>query len=433
MPAMTAPRSEPPAAPAPGWTPGSFLVALARLMARRVREDGCLEVAGSLAFVTALALVPAAAVVLAILGLVPAFAPWTDEVVDFLFRSFVPAGGEVIKQHVVDLAARASRLGALGLILLTVSVLVAMSTVEAKINDIWRIRRRRPLIQRLLVYWAMLSLGPLLLLGGLAATSYLVSLALDDRTVHLWTGLVLRALPWITSFLLFLMLYAVVPARRVPLSRAGLAAALAASAFEITKHFFAVAIVEYSSYPTLYGTLALLPVLLIWIWLSWVVTLIGAELASCLTVLAAGPPVTRERAPLAQALSVLESLRASQRAGRPADENALRHAAASADPDPVLEGLERAGLVLRVEGGGLCLARPLEEITAREVVVAVDRQLAALFGETQDNRDRPAGRLAAELERALEMPVAALVGEGDPDGAETAAGLPPAPAARETR
>lgn len=260
---------------------GSFL----RFLAQTFYADRCLRSAGALCFTTLLSLVPLAAVIWSIFSVLPISGAVATEIRNFIFQNFVPASGAVLEQHLTELAAKASQLTGIGILFLVISALLLMDTIEAALNDIWYATAKRKAIPKLMVYWAVLTLGPLLLGVSLAGTSYLTSLPLLSDTALLASlkGGLLGLLPFLATTLACTLLYAVVPNTRVPLRNALGGALMAAILFELAKKGFAVYIAAFPTYQLLYGALAAIPVFLLWLFISWVVVLLGAELSYCLT------------------------------------------------------------------------------------------------------------------------------------------------------
>ncbi len=252
---------------------------------RRLREDRCLASAAELSFLTVFALVPAMAVIFPVLAALPYFRDVGRRLQHFVFANFLPTSGEMIGEHLQRFADRASQLPLLGLVLLAVTAFMAISAVEAKINQIWRVPRGRPFGRRLLLYWTAAVLVPVLAGVGLAVSSYLASLPLLSSVaampvVSRWW---LRAVVWSSEFGAFFLLYWLLPNRRVPPAAACVAAGSMTAVFEVAKVGFVVYLHRVPTYEAIYGALAAVPLFLFWIYISWVITLFGAELTCSLT------------------------------------------------------------------------------------------------------------------------------------------------------
>lgn len=253
-----------------------FMVALGR----RFFADRCLRSASALSFATLLALVPLAMVVFSSLSMFPVFESWGERLQDFIYRNFVPTAGDVIRDHLEQFAGTTGRLTAVGLTALLLSALLLLSTIEEAFNDIWHVHRGRSLVQRVLAYWTVLTLGPLLMGASLSLTSYLLSLSpFSDQADSIF----LLVLPFVFEVLAFMLLYLVVPNCTTRLRDALIGGVVAALLFEFTKRGFALFVLSFSSYEVIYGALATIPIFLIWIYLSWIVILVGAEVTVTLS------------------------------------------------------------------------------------------------------------------------------------------------------
>jgi membrane protein len=262
----------------------SDVARFACLVARRFREDRCARVAAALSFTTLLALAPLTAVTFAVFSALPAFKPWMQAVQEFIYGNFVPAAGGVVSGYLQRFAANAGKLTFWGMLFLAIAAMTMLATIEQTFNDIWRVDRRRKHGYRFLAYGALLALGPILVGLSLALTSYIVSLPLFGRQSPLseFRTLLLGALPVGFEFLAFLLLYRVVPNVPVRLKHALLGALVAVVLFEAAKRGFGQFMVSFSTYRKIYGALAALPVFLVWIFLSWTITLLGAIVAAVL-------------------------------------------------------------------------------------------------------------------------------------------------------
>jgi len=244
-----------------------------RNIGRRCIDDHCQSNAASLSFTTLLALVPLVAVVFSSLSTFPVFETWTEQLEDFVYANFVPAAGDVVRQYLNSFRAQAGKLTAVGLLFLIISALMLLFTIDETFNNIFRVKRRRSLSQRIVAYWAVLTLGPLLIGASLSLTSYLVALAASETATQ---SAILRWLPFTFVLLAFVLLYIVVPNRHISLRSAFAGALIGAVLFELAKYGFAFFVLNFRSYEIIYGTLATIPIFLIWIYLSWLVILLGA-------------------------------------------------------------------------------------------------------------------------------------------------------------
>jgi membrane protein len=251
--------------------------------AHRARDVRLAQVAGSLTFTTVLSLVPLFAVLLAVFTAVPMFAETRASFEKTVLRELLPEQyASLILRYLNDFASKAARLTAAGLVFLVFVALAMILTVDRVLNDIWQVRLRRPLLQRLLVYWTLLTLAPLLLGASLSASSYLLPRwsrwLREDGSLLGWA---LDYLPLLLSGFAFAALYVVVPARRVLWRDALIGGFIAALVGEAMKEGFAVYI-RTGTVANVYGAFAVLPLFLLWVYLSWSAVLFGAAISATL-------------------------------------------------------------------------------------------------------------------------------------------------------
>ncbi len=253
-----------------------------RTLRQRFREDRLGLTAGSLTFTTLIGLVPLVTVMLAVFSAFPIFANFQSALERYFLQSLIPdAIAKPVLKSLTQFAAQASRLGSVGLLVLAATALSMMLTIDRTLNELWRVRKPRPIAQRVLIYWAALTLGPLLLGVSLSATSYALSAS---------RGLV-GALPGGVAFLLDAFEFALLVVgmaglyRQVPNTvvrwRHALAGGLfVAIAFDLAKRGLAWYVVTVPTYSTMYGAFATVPILLLWIYLGWVIVLLGGVIAA---------------------------------------------------------------------------------------------------------------------------------------------------------
>jgi membrane protein len=315
----------------------------------------------------------------------------------------------------------AARLTAVGIGLLAVTAIMLMMTIERAFNAIWRVRRQRPIMFRVLVYWGVLTLGPLLIGMSLTVTSYLVSASLGlARQVPGGSAALLGILPVTLAAVAFTLTYYVVPNRPNELKHAAVGGLAAAVMFEAMKRGFALYITHFPTYTLVYGAFAVAPIFLIWVYASWVVALLGAVIAA----LAPDFRVAREARQLeggglsfAVVLEILRVLIRAQRAARvPRTREILVEARTPREAgERALEALAAAGWVARVVGDRWALACDPGVVTVAEVF---RRLVLEPAGGTARGADAViegvVQRAAAGIDRAIATPIGTLV---DEDGA----------------
>lgn len=257
-----------------------------RFAGRRLNEERLPQVAGSLTFTTVLALVPILTIALAIFTTFPIFNTFRASLEAYFIKSLMPKMiSNTIIGYLNQFAAKATKLSAIGAVGLILTSIAMMLTIDRAFNQIWRVKTPRPFVQRLIVYWAIVTLGPLLIGVSITVTSYLITA----------TNSVVVAFPFLSSLLYtlisvlitmaaFTLLYLSVPNRLVDWRDALLGGLLAAIAFEIAKRIFVVFVTKFPTYTMIYGALAAMPIFLVWIYLSWLITLVGAVLVAALPV-----------------------------------------------------------------------------------------------------------------------------------------------------
>jgi membrane protein len=345
----------------------SILPAFARILVRRFREESLAQVAGSLTFTTLLALVPLITIALTVFSAFPAFDKVITALREFIAANFVPAAAtKLITITMPQFAEKAARLTALGVGMLAVSAVMLTLTIDRAFNRIWRVQRPRPLLQRLLVYWAVLTVGPLLLGTSLYVTSWVATTALGFiREEPLFKGIAL-----VLTCIAAAFVYRTVPNRKVEPADAAVGGILAGLAFEAMKSGFAAFVASVGGYRTVYGAFAGVPLFLLWVYLSWIVVLGGAVVTATLPFLRAGGwKLSRVHGSLlVEALQLLRAL------GRAHADGALRTTAdigreIRVDGDEVermLEHMRALGWVARTAGAWV-LSRDLRAITVADV------------------------------------------------------------------
>ena len=252
--------------------------ALFSIFIKRCREDNITISAGHLAYVTLLSLVPFIMVTFTIMSAFPAFASVRSKLEHFVFSNFVPTASDVVHKYMTDFVGNASQMSAIGILSLLVVALMLISNVDKTLNRIWRTQSDRPIVYTFAIYWMVITLGPMLIGSSVVVSSYLTGLAAftEEYTPGLGTFL-LSLVPSGAAMLAFTILYMVVPNKRVFARHALVGAIVATIAFEITKSGFALYVTNFPSYELIYGALAVVPILFLWVYLSWIIVLFGAE------------------------------------------------------------------------------------------------------------------------------------------------------------
>jgi membrane protein len=359
--------SERQATPAvPGWVSGARFIGY---VMRRFAADHCTQRAAGLTYTSLIALVPLLAVGFAIFSAFPAFEALRGEAQSFIFENFVPEIGGVVAEHLDQFTQKTGGLTAVGVIFLIASAVMLLSTIGATFDTIWRIKTPRSLVIRLLSYWAVVTLTPLLFGASLSLSSYLFAAA-KASGVETYTGPLINLagfLPLVLQFAGFTIVYMVIPNAPVRW-RDALAGGLAAGLlFEVLKKGFGLYVSSVPTYQTIYGAMATVPIFLIWMYVSWTVVLFGAEMAAALPEwrsghrsLGRGLEGTGPR--LAAALSVLHPLAVASLDGGGLRQRDLQRRTGMAHDamGDTIEELREARYVAKGERGEFMISRDLE-------------------------------------------------------------------------
>lgn len=260
----------------------------AMMLRQRFREDRLAQSASSLTLTTLTALVPLFAVMLAIFTAFPAFARLQQTLQDWMVSNLIPA--EIANQVVASVSTfvrQASQLGAISMVFFIVTAVMLMSSITTQFNAIWRVRKPRPLGQRMLLFWALISVGPIALAGSIAASSYLVSLSQGwIGSTPMGTPALMRLLIELARFAFMTAgmtaLYYFIPHAKVRLSHATAGGLFAAAGLSLGQRLLGLYLLKVPSYSLIYGTFATLPLLLLWVYIAWIIVLLGAVIAAYL-------------------------------------------------------------------------------------------------------------------------------------------------------
>lgn len=256
---------------------GQFLIGLGD----QINRDKVIIRASGLAYSSLLAAVPLIAVVFAVLSAFGALDDLKVKVQEFLFSNFLPTRQDEIVGMLDQFTGNAAKLGFFGFAFLTLAAILLLDNVESNFNDIFHVASRRRLISKITAYTSVLVLGTLFI-GASLSISARVNAWLNVG-VPLDLSFVSRQLGWlfplILAFLAFLMAYTVVPYTRVRLKSAVIGAATSAVLFEVAKGLFASSVGQSVRYSAIYGPLAVIPIFLIWLYITWIIVLVGLEVA----------------------------------------------------------------------------------------------------------------------------------------------------------
>ena len=330
-----------------------------RTLRLRFRDDNLALTASSLTFTTVISLVPLVTVMLALFTAFPMFSRFQIALQQYLLQSLVPDNiARPVLKALTEFAGQASKLGSVGLIGLGMSALALIFTIDRTLNIIWRVPKSRPLAQRVLVYWAVLTLGPLVLGASLSVTSY--ALSASRGVVSELSGPLSLALGSLQFGLMaagFAGLFRFVPNTHVRWVHAVAGGVFVAIGFELAKRGLVWWVNLAPTYSVIYGAFATLPILLLWIYVSWLIVLLGAVIAAYAPSLAMRVTRLQDRPGerFALALALLQALNQSRRSQTPGLSAEALAGALRIDPlqiQPVLEALRELGWCGRLDEDG---------------------------------------------------------------------------------
>jgi len=289
---------------------------------RRLRDDECSRSAAALTYMSLFALVPLMTVMYAMLSAVPAFQGVGEQVQGFLFENLMPSAGAEVENYLADFSQQARNLTGVGIAFLMVTAVLMLRNIESTFNTIWRTRENRSALASFLLYWAVLSLGPLFIGLALGIRTYLVSVTVffDEYDIIGVGGVLLTAAPVILSTAAFSLIYAAVPNCQVSIKHALIGGFITAIVFNLARALFTKAVMG-SSYTVIYGAFAAFPLFLLWLYVSWNIVLGGGILVHSLTTYQ--HEVGERRPRLLKALGVLHLLWRYQQSGDSIKERTL--------------------------------------------------------------------------------------------------------------
>jgi membrane protein len=262
-----------------------LVIDIGKAFFRHLKDERITVSSGHMAYVSLLSLVPVIMVFFMIMSAFPAFSDFRQIFEDFIFSSFVPASGDALQTHIGEFVGNASGMGAVGIGGLLVVALLLISNIDKTLNHLWKTKTQRPIVYTFAIYWMVITLGPLLIGSSIGVSSYLATIAefADDYTPGFGTAF-LKLVPSMAAVGAFMILYMVVPNRTVRAKYAIWGAVLAAFLFETSKSAFAFYVSSFPSYQVIYGALAAIPILFVWIYLCWIVVLVGAVFSYAITI-----------------------------------------------------------------------------------------------------------------------------------------------------
>jgi membrane protein len=395
------------------------LAAFATYSLRRFLADGCFAASGALSYTTLVSLVPLAVIAFGSLSAFPIFAQVHDQLLALVFRNLVPSIGEQAAWWFRTFADSAAKTTAIGVAGIAATGILLLVTVEDQLNLIWRVTSPRPWVQRILAYWTLITLGPLLIGISLSLSTYFEIAArqvgFGEEAVawiaSSWLHGVARAVPALLEFIALTLLYCLIPNCAVRWRDGALGAAIATLAIEILKVGFSIYIGAASFYQTVYGALAIIPIFLLWMYISWMAVLLGAVVAAALpnwridervgTIPSGGVR-------LGFSLALIAGLARAQRRGeaKSTPELAAELGVATTVIDEHLKPLAEAGFAAHTQDGRWVLSWSPETATLHDLYEALHLPLA---GRWTEHVSAPWQRLVAPaMDRIVKAEAAAM-------------------------
>ncbi|WP_094751414.1 virulence factor BrkB family protein [Psychromonas sp. CD1] len=245
---------------------------------KRCRQDNINVPAGHLAYVTLLSIVPCLAVIFYMLSAFPMFSDINKMFENFIYNNFLPSSGDALKLHMSGFIENTKKMSMMGIASLIVIALLLISTIDKTINRIWRCSIKRSWVHAFTIYWTILSLGPIILGGSIALSSYLFTIVKVKGFLSVGEQL-LSFMPFIISWLSFSGVYTLVPHQKVNTRHALIGGLSSAILLHMGTDLFSLYIINFPSQQIIYGALAVIPLLFVWVYFNWLIVLFGAEVS----------------------------------------------------------------------------------------------------------------------------------------------------------
>ena len=399
------------------------LVRFVRHVVKRFIEDGCFAAAGALSYTTLVSIVPLLAISLAVLSAFPIFDKLRERALMLMFDNFVPTVGATVEEYISSFAQSAGKTTAIGLIVLAVTAIMLLATIEDRLDAIWRVHAPRRWLARILTYWTMLTLGPLLFGVGLSVSTSLNGFTHDfavvgasHRTIEEGLRIIATYAPFLLEAVGFTLLFCLIPHCPVRWRDGAVGAVVAAILFEGCKAGFTLYLAHFNAYQAIYGAMAVIPIFLLWMYLSWGVVMFGAEVAAAVPLWGLAAPeaaLAQARVDLDLGLAVLGRLAEQGRHGGSMSFRVLAtHLAAPVGVlSNCLDRLLAAGFVAASVDGGWVLARDLTAARLADLKRAVETEPDYRRGRRNQRLGRQWQPVTAAEQAALDVPIADLLAE----------------------
>lgn len=340
------------------------------LLWQQFRDNSCRESAAALTYTTLFAIVPMMTVAFSILSSMPALKSKGDDIQRWAFEYFAPSIGDQIVGHLNEFTRQAGNLTGVGIVFLAITSILMLRTTEQTLNRIWKVQEPRKGTTSLLMYWAVLTLGPLCLGAALGLSSYITSVKIFSDAASFFGGAAfwLSLLPFFAMTLMMSIIYIIVPNCHVPWKFGVVGAAVSALLMEGAKAGFALFVRSSPSYEVVYGAFAAVPLFLLWVYVSWMIFLGGSVLVHTIVVFEEHRNPTPRLQSLLRLLSTLWTKQQRGEALKPSQVRTALLAAGATRWDDFRNVLLGIGLMRRTDDGSFVLVRDLSCLTLDELV-----------------------------------------------------------------
>jgi membrane protein len=385
-----------------------------RFVGRRFLDDRLFESAGALSYETVFALVPLTMVVFGVLSAFPMFDQWRNQLIDYIFSTFVPSSARAVEMYLRQFSSNTGKLTIAGVIVLVTMLLITLTSVETTFNRIWRVKTARPKFSRFLVYWTVLTLGALVAAASLALSTRLFALALfATGPGRVLEAVMLRLAPMAIEWFAFTAIFRVVPHRTIKWRHALIGALLSVLMFELVKWGIGLYLGSFNSYQKIYGPLAFVPVFMLWIFFGWVSILFGASSAASLAAFRYQPATMRlpDGFEIYGLLRVLGRFAERRQQGQGLHSDEIRRLEPMLTDELVQELLGQLcaiNLLTRAESGEWMLARDLDTVTMADLYEACQLRIPIAEAHLPCRDDALGAAALAELDQ-LRLPLRDLL------------------------
>ena len=250
---------------------------------KRARADSVFRVASALAYTSLIAIVPLIAIAIAIFSAFPVFDGIREQLADFLFQRLTPEFEGSLRENLQSIVQNSGQLGAVGVTGIAITAIMLLSTIEDSFNYIFKVTQPRRIATKITLYWTVITLGPLLLGTAFSMRGYLYALQkfvdANGETTRLFFSYLI---PPVSTILVLMMVYILVPNKKVKFKNAFCGALAAMALFWLLRKGFGSFVMSNTTYSTLYGALAIIPIFLVWMYLCWAVVLFGAVITAAI-------------------------------------------------------------------------------------------------------------------------------------------------------